>query len=176
MAGATRNCSHLGASSVYTIQPSPCHFMQSHIHKVYACLAVTPATCILAEWPGSFTCYCGNTGGGMDIKIRVSTESQPWRRKFSGHSCRHSNLWPFNHESSTLTTKPSPPFTTKKYWGWSRLRGGVTWNWRQGNILLCKGEVHMHRKWANWRGWSWRRCSRRCGSSICWTDSQHVHI
>ena len=39
MAGATWNCCHLGASSVYTIQP--CHFMQSHILKVYACLAVT---------------------------------------------------------------------------------------------------------------------------------------
>ena len=37
---------------------APCHFMHSHIHKVYASLA--PA--LLAEWPGSFTCYCGNTG------------------------------------------------------------------------------------------------------------------
>ena len=39
MAGATWNCCRLGASSVYTKQP--CHFMQSHIRKVYACLAVT---------------------------------------------------------------------------------------------------------------------------------------
>ena len=40
---------------------APCHFMQSHIRKVYACLAVTfPA--LLAEWPGLFTCYYGNTG------------------------------------------------------------------------------------------------------------------
>ena len=39
MAGATWNCCSLGASSVYTIQP--CHFMQSHIPKVYACLTVT---------------------------------------------------------------------------------------------------------------------------------------
>ena len=45
MAGATWNCSHLGASPVYTIQP--CHFMQSHIRKVYACLAVT---CHLHFW------------------------------------------------------------------------------------------------------------------------------
>ena len=37
---------------------APCHFMQSHICKVYVCLAVT----CYREWPGSFTCYCGNTG------------------------------------------------------------------------------------------------------------------
>ena len=46
--------------------------------------------------------------GGTDTKIRVSTESQPWRRKF----CRHSHrvqTWPFSHKSSTLTTELSPP-------------------------------------------------------------------
>ena len=47
MAGATWNCSRLGASSVYTIHHAPCHFMQSHIRKVYACLAVT---CHLHFW------------------------------------------------------------------------------------------------------------------------------
>ena len=42
MAGATRNCCRLGASSVYTIQlctSLQCHFIQSH--RVYAHLAVT---------------------------------------------------------------------------------------------------------------------------------------
>ena len=39
MAGATWNYCCLGTSSVDTIQP--CHFMQSHIRKVYVCLAVT---------------------------------------------------------------------------------------------------------------------------------------
>ena len=47
MADATWNCSHLGASSVYTINHAPCHFMQSHIRKVYASLAVT---CHLHFW------------------------------------------------------------------------------------------------------------------------------
>ena len=38
---------------------APCHFLQSRIHKVHACLAVT---CHLHFWqPESFTCYCGNT-------------------------------------------------------------------------------------------------------------------
>ena len=47
MAGATWNCSRLGASSVYTIHHAPYHFTQSHIRKVHACLAVT---CHLHFW------------------------------------------------------------------------------------------------------------------------------
>ena len=38
---------------------APCHFLQSHIRKVFSC-NLPPA--LLAEWPGSFTCYCGNKG------------------------------------------------------------------------------------------------------------------
>ena len=52
----------------------------------------------------------------MDTEIRVSTESRPWRRKFSRRSNRDSNPRPFNHESGALTTELSPPpgahFTT----------------------------------------------------------------
>ena len=44
----------------------------------------------------------------MDTKIRVSTESRPWKRKFSRCSCRDSNPRPFNHESGALTTELSP--------------------------------------------------------------------
>ena len=63
MAGATWNCCCLGASSVYTIQPYTSlqyRFIQSHICRVYICVFncnLQPA--LLAEWPGSFTCYCG---------------------------------------------------------------------------------------------------------------------
>ena len=32
----------------------------------------------------------------------------PWRRKFSRRPCRDSNPRPFSHESSALTTEPSP--------------------------------------------------------------------
>ena len=46
-------------------------------------------------------------GGGTDTEIRVSTESRPWRRKFSRRSSRDSNTRPFNHESGALTTEPS---------------------------------------------------------------------
>jgi len=54
MASATWNCCYLSTGSVYTIQVlctpynhAPCHFIQSHIHKMYACLAVT---CHLHFW------------------------------------------------------------------------------------------------------------------------------
>ena len=43
-------CCRFGASSVYTIQPCTglqCHFIQSHIGRVYVCLAVT---CHLHFW------------------------------------------------------------------------------------------------------------------------------
>ena len=69
---------------------------------------------LLAEWPGSFTCYCGSTGVER-IPNWVSTQSWPWRRKLSRRSCRDSNLRPFNHESGALTTelsctpRPQPP-------------------------------------------------------------------
>ena len=39
----------------------------------------------------------------MDTKIRVSTESWPWIRKFSHCSNRDSNPQPFDYESGSLT-------------------------------------------------------------------------
>ena len=87
---------------------APCHFLQSHTCKVYACLAVA---CHLHFWQndrGSFTCYCSNMWA-EDTEIKVSTESWPWRRKFSHHSCRNSNPRPFSQESGALTTELSSP-------------------------------------------------------------------
>ena len=71
---------------------APCHLMQSHIRKVYACLTVT---CHLHFWQNDRDLLRATavTWGWTDTKIRVSTESQPWRRKFSHHSCRCSNHW-----------------------------------------------------------------------------------
>ena len=51
----------------------------------------------------------------MDTEIRVSTESRPWRRKFSRRSSRDSNPRPFNHESGALTTELSPPPTQQQH-------------------------------------------------------------
>ena len=72
--------------SVYTIQPCIVshHFMQSHICRVHVCLAVT---CNLQFWQNDHDLLQA-AGGGMDIKIRVSTESWPWRKILS---CQDSN-------------------------------------------------------------------------------------
>ena len=86
---------------------APCHFMQSHIGKVYACLAVT---CHLHFWQNDLGLLRATAvTRGTDTEIRVSTESRPWRRKFSRRSSRDSNPRPFNHESGALTTELSPP-------------------------------------------------------------------
>ena len=75
----------ISAHSVYTIQP--CHFMQSHICKVRVCLAVT---CHLHFWQNDRDLLgaAAVTEGRTDTKIRVSTESQTRRRKFSHHTSR----------------------------------------------------------------------------------------
>ena len=93
-------------------------FNKIHIRKVYACLAVT---CHLHFWQNDrdFLLATVVTRGGTDTEIRVSTESRPWRRKFSRRSSRDSNPRPFNHESGALTTELSPP-PNPHHWG---LRG-----------------------------------------------------
>ena len=126
--GATWNCRRIGASSAYTIQPCTMSLhAKPHTQGVckFSC-NLPPA--LLAEWPGSFTCYCGNMGVEW---IRVSTESRPWRRKFSCHSCRDSNPRPFNRESSTLTTEPSPPPGESSYTKENQTTRWVTRYWEK---------------------------------------------
>ena len=60
----------------------------------------------LAEWPGLFTCHCGNTGVEWTPNKSRHT-NWLWKRQFSHHSCRDSNLQPFDHESGALTNKLS---------------------------------------------------------------------
>ena len=128
---------------------------------------------LLAEGPGSFTCYCGNTGGGMDTEVRVSTDSRPWKRKFSPRSCRDSNPQPFSHESGTLTTElfPSPIFRTM----WPCCLFRTMWpcclfrTWRQ---------QHRHRtpQWSSpwctrrstWLTKCWLGSTSDSASSACW--------
>ena len=74
--------------------------------KVYARFRCNLPPALLAEWPESFMCYCGNMGWNGHW-IRVSTHSWLWRRKFFHHSCWDSNSQPFDHESSALTNKLS---------------------------------------------------------------------
>ena len=59
------NCWHLGACSVYAIQPCTslqCHCLPNHIHRVHVCFSCNLPPALLAQWPGSFTCCHGNTG------------------------------------------------------------------------------------------------------------------
>ena len=112
IAGATRNCCHFGAFCV-----QPCiisrHFIQSYIHRVHACLAVT---CHRHFWQNeqdfflkwSKKCYCGNTGWNEYRNKSAQKMSWPWRRKFSRRSCQDSNPRPFDYESAALTTELSP--------------------------------------------------------------------
>ena len=72
------------------------------------------ASACFAEWPGSFTCYCGNAGMGMDSKIAVSTESWPWRRKFSCRSIQELNMWHFDWVQHPTTELPKG----KKKWSY----------------------------------------------------------
>ena len=66
----TRNCCHFDAkfSIWYTIQRPctslQCHFIQCYIDRVQVCWTATdlPPALLPADCPGSFTCYCGNTG------------------------------------------------------------------------------------------------------------------
>ena len=86
---------------------APCHFMQSHIRKVYACLAVT---CHLHFWQNDRDLLRATAvTRGWNGYRKKSTESRPWRRKFSRRSSRDSNPRPFSHESGVLTTELSPP-------------------------------------------------------------------
>ena len=53
---------------------------------------------LLAEWLGSFTCHCGNSG--VERTPNKSKHARlTLRRKFSLRYCRDSNSQPFNHES-----------------------------------------------------------------------------
>ena len=78
-----------------------------HIHRLDVCVFscnLPPA--LLPEWPGSFTCYCGNTGV-FGQKYESAQKVDPWEEN-SPSSCRDSNLGPFDHESDALTTELSP--------------------------------------------------------------------
>ena len=69
---------------------------------MYACLGVT---CHLHSWQ-NVRCLLRATAvtrGWNDYQIRASTQSYPWRRKFSRRSYWDSNSHPFDHESSALT-------------------------------------------------------------------------
>ena len=137
MAGATWNCCRLGAFCVHhTTCTMSRHFKQSHIRRVHACLA---AACHLHFWQNGRGRLRATavTRGWADTEIKVSTESWPWRSKFSRRSCRGSNPRPFNHESGALTTELSPL-------AWTR---GIPLQAEEGGETTCRllGQRQMSR-------------------------------
>ena len=85
-----------------------CHFMQSHIGPVNACLAVT---CHLHFWQNDRDLLCATavTWGWKGYRNKSQHSKLTLRRKFSSRSCRDSNPRPFNHESGALTSELSMP-------------------------------------------------------------------
>ena len=80
MAGATWNCCRhsLGARSLYIILPYTMlrpHFMQSYLHRVHSCLAVT---CIL-HLQQNDQCYYSNTAGGTDTEKKKKKKKKESR-------------------------------------------------------------------------------------------------
>ena len=76
--------------------------MQSHIHKVYVCLAVT---CHLHFWQNDRDLSTAVTRGWNGYRNKSQRRKSTLEKKFSRPSCRDSNPRPFNHESGAVTTE-----------------------------------------------------------------------
>ena len=81
--------------------------MQSHIRKLYVCLAVT---CHLCFWQNDRGLLHATavTQGWTDTEIRVSAESWPWRRKFSRRAAPRDNTDNNNNEYLECLTRTGP--------------------------------------------------------------------
>ena len=92
---------------------APCHLMQSHIRKVYECLAVT---CHLYFWQDDRGLLRATAVTPGWNGYRNKSQHRKWRRNFSRRACRDSNPQHLNNESGALTTELSPPpsFQTNK--------------------------------------------------------------
>ena len=86
---------------------APCHFMQSHIRKVYVCLAVTFH---LHFWQDDRDLLRATvvTRGWNEYRNRSQHRKLTLEKKILP-PLPHSNPRPFNHESGSLTTELSSP-------------------------------------------------------------------
>ena len=86
---------------------APCHFMQSHIHKVYACVAVT---CHLRFWQNDQGILCATavTRGWNGYRNNSQHRKLILEKKIFPPLQQGLILLPFNHDSSALTTELSP--------------------------------------------------------------------
>ena len=122
---------------------APFHFMQSYIHKVHVCLAVT---CHPHFWQNDW-----------DL-LHATAITQGWNGNW--------NLRPFNHESGTLTTElyPCSPcyHATLSKWKWTLLERWDQYSGPKGRWLwmgACRnGQTSMACRW-----WPWLSSARNHG-------------
>ena len=111
--------------------------MQSHTHKVHACSAVT---CHLHFWQNDRNILHGTAvTPGWNRYRNKSTESWPWRRRFSHWSCQDSNPQPFpswvrhsNHWAIPSLNLVSPRSDRP---GWPGIKHPLLTGW----LILCAG-------------------------------------
>ena len=126
---------------------APCHFMQSHIRKVYACLAVT---CHLHFW---------QSDRGL---LRAAAVTRGWNRKFTlkkkmfpplqqgfepatfWSRVRRSNHW-------AIPADADDDRTVGTGWRW----------WWQGGWTLCAAGHNVDVRTLNVRWWLWRQDFKR---------------
>ena len=84
----------------------PCHYMQSHVHKVHAYLAVT---CHPHFWQNDLGLLHATavTRGWNGYQNKCQHSKVTLEKKILCRSCRDSNPRPFDHESGTLSTELS---------------------------------------------------------------------
>ena len=71
-------------------------------------------------------------------RMRVSTQSEPRRKKFARRFCRDSNSHPFDHESGTLTNKlSSSVYATHK----TRVVKKVNWHTEFSTASIMHKEI-----------------------------------
>ena len=147
-------CCHFGASSVYTIQSCTrlqCYFIQSHIGRMYVCLAVT---CHLHFWQNDRDLLRATVGTRGCNGYQNKSQHRKLRRKFSHRSCWDSNPGPFDHESDALFNH------------WAIPPQYLTWNQPEKRNLLTL-RVTWTRKW--WDQKAGRQLSLSLSLSLsCW--------
>ena len=86
---------------------APCHFMQSHMRKLHACLAVI---CDLHFWQNDRDILRATvvTRGWNSYRNKSQHKMFTLEKKILRRPCRDSNPRPFHHESRVLTTELSP--------------------------------------------------------------------
>ena len=92
---------------LYTLyNHAPCCFMQSHIHKKHACLAVT---CQLHFWQNDWDLLCATvvTWEWNRYQNKSQHKKLTLEKKLSRRSGRDLYPRPFNHKSGALTTELS---------------------------------------------------------------------